>query len=713
MRNGQTGEVAPRRSYSLDEILAEYGRTSVEPAEADLAKKNPASKSAPAHRDERGFFDDDESELVSVSAPEPESGSEDEPVFEQEPEPEPAKMEESKPVTPPISVSDFDEAYRQQQREIRQHRKLVLKNRVRNKHYRYIKKVKQISREASESKRRHEKEEAELLAKRSIGEYITEYSSLARSLAVRKWICLILTLPIIYLSVASQAGLPMPSLLIYINHPYMFLCVQIALLSSVMLCGLDVFTAGLRSLIRLKPDIDSLVFISIFSCFVYTVSVVLFPGWGGYISYAGIASLNMYFAILGRHRVFTARARALRSASEVKNPMAIIREQKAFKGGDCIVKVRTNGISGFVKGLEEQGLSSRLTSVYSVAAVIGLAVVAAVCIGRGEGARVLFYISSISSMIPACALAIGHSLPYGRISKRLLRDGVAIGGSEGLKRLDVKGYAVLTDSDFFGNGAVTLQGYKLFGEITKEAAITYTASILSAAGCGIARQFEDLATREFYTLVEPQEMEYSDYGGIKAVIGYNHVMIGTASYMYRMGLRPSSDVKLRTGVFCAVNMEIIAVFALRYLINDTHRHWVDMLISTKRQPILASRDFNVTPALIDQRFHIKSGHLEYPEIENRLELNSTTRLSDGSFGLLLLRDTLESYVGSIEGCRRLRKISRINSIIGLIASVFGAVIVTYLLFSGAYVSVSPLNVLYYGLLWAIPAFLLSGWVTRY
>jgi len=735
---GASGDSPPRRVYSLEDILAEYGRIPVKSAEkpagkpAEKISDKPAEKSAgrsaekpaekpreaePENGDRQGgsvavITGDDESGGIFTDAPEQEAPDGETP---QEPEKaEPAAEEAKEPEQePPISVSDFDEAYREQQKKIKQHRKLVLKSRLRNKRFRYIKTVQRITREASAAKRQSEKREAELLAGRDIGECISEYTSLSRSLAVRKWIALVLSLPIIYLSIASQAGFPLPPFIVYMNHPYMFLCAQIALLSCVMLCGLDVFTSGLRSIVKLRPDTDSLVFLSVFTCFLYNISVVLFPGWGGYISYSGVAALNMYFALLGKHKLFSARARALRSANDAKSPMAVVREKNAFRGMDCIAKVKTKGISGFIRGLEEQGLSSRLISAYSAAASVGLAVIAVVCMVWGEGERTLFYVSSVSAMLPACGLVIGYYLPYGRVSKRLLRDGVAVGGSEGLKRLDVKGCAILTDSDFFGSGSVILQGYKLFGETAKETAITYTASILSAAGCGIARQFEDLAIREFCTLVEPKEMEYSDYGGIKAVIGYNHVMVGTASYMYRMGLRPPSDVKLRTGVFCAVNMEIIAVFALRYMVNETHRHWINLLVATKRRPVLASRDFNVTPALVDQRFRIKPGHIIYPEIENRLELNSTTRSSDGSFGLLVLRDTLESYVGSIEGCRRLNRIARVNGVIGVISSAFGASLVAYLLFSGAYVSVSPLNVLYYSLLWAIPVFLLSGWVTRY
>ena len=697
------------RSYSIEEILREYGHEPVKPGAFVPGEEPKPAKTAAIVEDEADLvgieveFDEFEEQLEIISAPSAPARV-----------PEAAPLDEPEPVTDPaISLSDFDEAYRQQRKESKQHRRLVLKERVRNKRFRYIKQVKKIAGEIGDERRQRELEEQEKVQSRSIEQYIADYTGLSRSLALRQWAIFIMSLLVVYMSVASQIGLPMPETLVYRNHPYLFLALNIILMGGIMLCGLDVFTSGVRSLLKLKPDMDSLVAIANFLCFLYCVSVVLFPRWGGYISYSGVAALSMFFAVLGRRRVYAAKARVLRSAAKIKEPAALIRREKAYGEDDCIAKVPARNIAGFVRGLEERGRSSQLERLYASAAVAFLIVLSFVCLFRGEGTRLFFYVSSAAAMLPACGLVAGGALPYGRLSKRLMKEGVAIGGGEGIRRLGATGRVVLTDADLFGPQAITLQGYKLFNDFKRDRAITYTASILSSAGCGIARQFKELAIKEFCTLVNPSEMEFSDYGGIKAVIEGDHVMVGTAPYMYRMGMRPPADIKLRTAVFCAVNMEIVGVFALRYLPNEVNRQWIGLLSATGRSPILASRDFNVTPALLEQRFRIKSGQLEYPEIDNRLELNSTLETSDGSFGLLVLRDTLEGYVGGVEGTRRLQRVSGINALLGVIASAFGALSVAMLLLGGSYVAVSPLNTILYSLLWALPVFLFSGWVTRF
>ena len=130
-------------------------------------------------------------------------------------------------------------------------------------------------------------------------------------------------------------------------------------------------------------------------------------------------------------------------------------------------------------------------------------------------------------------------------------------------------------------------------------------------------------------------------------------------------------------------------------------------------PVLAPRDFNITPAMVRQKLKVPVERMEYPPVERRLELTEPGQEHSETLCALLNRDTVEAYSAAIVGCRRLRAAVRSNCILGLIASLAGLVLGYYLTTMQAFASLTPGNVLIFLALWLIPTLLVNGNVNRY
>ena len=64
-----------------------------------------------------------------------------------------------------------------------------------------------------------------------------------------------------------------------------------------------------------------------------------------------------------------------------------------------------------------------------------------------------------------------------------------------------------------------------------------------------------------------------------------------------------------------------------------------------------------------------------------------------------------------KGC--LRQTVRLSAVVSCVGSLIGVLLAYYLTGAGAFASISPLNLLVYLLLWAVPSWLIIGWTDQY
>ncbi len=242
--------------------------------------------------------------------------------------------------------------------------------------------------------------------------------------------------------------------------------------------------------------------------------------------------------------------------------------------------------------------------------------------------------------------------------------------------------------------------------------MAYTATLLRDAGSGISKPFLD-ELRRMGGLTRHAERLCFYEGGLSANIRGDRVLVGSAAFMKLMEIPVSQGLNVRNAVFCAVNGALAGIFALNYNLPDIVFPALEELLQEKVGPVLATRDFNLIPAMLRQRFKLAADRMDFPPVERRRELSDPNQPHSQTLSALLCREGLLPFAEVITAARRLRRATCLGAALCCAGSVLGLLLCAFLTSLSAYSSLSPLNLLIYMLTWLAPVWFLSSWAARY
>ena len=189
-------------------------------------------------------------------------------------------------------------------------------------------------------------------------------------------------------------------------------------------------------------------------------------------------------------------------------------------------------------------------------------------------------------------------------------------------------------------------------------------------------------------------------------------MVGTASFVQRAWIKIPPDIKLKTAVFCVVDSELLAVFAVRYQVTPKADYALNLLEDNGYMPIIAARDFNVTASFIQSRFGISCSDVVYPAANLRGTLSDPS-LELESNGLVVTYGGGDAVAEALVSCRRCKTSTRLSLIFSMISSVIGLLLGVLMAYFGWTEAATPVNLLTYYLLWMIPTLVFAAWVNRF
>ena len=477
-----------------------------------------------------------------------------------------------------------------------------------------------------------------------------------------------------------------------------FLALECALCRSV-------FARGIRLLRHRQLSVELLAFAAALAAGMDSVVRLVSTGRSNAAPYALTACAGLVFALWGNTRTQQGRYDLYRAASMDNSPPYMVTD---VERGAC---KQVGRVPGFYTAAERDSAAvqwqTALLPVFFVASIVfaGLG-----SLGQGRGADFLLNWSAILSAAASLALPLAEALPSSRLALRLHKAGCALAGYAGAERIGCKRCMIVTDADLFPPGTISFNGIKTFGE-EMDRVVAYAATLARASGCGLRRLFDNLLVSEGAHTEPVTDFSFYEEGGFSGNIRGETVILGTAGFMRKMEVQMPPGINLRTGIFLAVDRQLTAVFAVKYHPSDNVDWALRIMRRSHITPVLASRDPNVTPALLKRKFNTKV-KVEYPDLSNRLALSE----QEGGKGLpraLLFREGLLPYAETVAGARRLCRAIRRGTAIALLGSVAGMVLTSYLTSLGCYSLMSPLLLLIFLLLWTLPVFLLDDWVGRY
>ena len=443
-----------------------------------------------------------------------------------------------------------------------------------------------------------------------------------------------------------------------------------------------------------------------FDLFVVLCAVIVdafFAVMQGRTPFCTVASVLLQLALWGRSLLYEARRRSLRAAGNMEEPVAAIREEKAWHGYDCIFRAPGDA-EQFAVQLEMPDAGSRIMRVWApVMTAVTLALSVLTSLRTGE-----HFLWAWSAMLLAsfpAGILIAYAKPFSALARRLYRAGAAIAGWQGARILSGEAGLIVEDADLFPPQNVTQGGMKLYGSRPAPMVIGYANAVVQTAGSGLVPLFEQMMHDQNGRRYTVDTFRRYEGGGLGATIR-DVVLMGSIAFMKLMRVRVPEGTRLKQAVYLSVNGELTAVFALNYAPAESVRAGLSAVLRAgSLVPVLATRDFMITPQFLKLRYKIPPEHIEFPIVEERARLSSQEIPRTGPQGALMARSSFASFAGSVVSARTLRGAAIIAMIVALAGSVLGTALMFFLTFLGSSFSASCWNLFLYTVLWLIPGLL--------
>ncbi|MBR5381544.1 MAG: hypothetical protein IK136_02870, partial [Oscillospiraceae bacterium] len=156
-------------------------------------------------------------------------------------------------------------------------------------------------------------------------------------------------------------------------------------------------------------------------------------------------------------------------------------------------------------------------------------------------------------------------------------------------------------------------------------------------------------------------------------------------------IRVPKGLEARGTVFTAVNGELIAVFVVDFAPANSVKSALVAMQKTKTGMLFAVRDFNVTPHLLEQKFHVSMDNVELISVGDCYKLSADSRPDDMETVAVVCRDGLGPFAEVITKGRMLRLATLIGTGVSVAGGALGVLFMFLMCSKEAFSSASPVN----------------------
>ena len=485
-----------------------------------------------------------------------------------------------------------------------------------------------------------------------------------------------------------------------------FSTAMLALLLGQCLLSYEVYVRGIYQALTLRFDLLSLLALTT----VLVIADGFFAIPAGRVPFCTGVSVALLLALWGVELEKKAKWRTLKTVLSMEKPVAAVKKEKAWHGLDCIFR-REGSLEDFTAMLETPDAAQKVMRVYApIMAVVTvlLALVAAV-----RGANFLWAWSALLLAAMPGGGFIACARPFSILAKRLYQSDAAICGWRGAKILSGESGIVIQDQDLFPAKNISMNGMKMYSDLPIRQVVGYATAVVQAAGSGLLPLFEEVLKNENGRRVTVDSFRQYEGGGLGAEIRGDVVLMGSLPFMRLMGVHVPEGTRIQSAAYISVNKELVGVFALTYEPSGSTRSGLhSVLRSSGLTPILATRDFMSTPALVKKRYKVSAERLEFPIVAERIRLSAANAGDGGKQGALMAKGSFLSFATAVSSGRLLRRAVHSAVLVALLSGILGTALLCVLTYLGSVTAASAINLLLYQLLWLIPSLLITGLVGK-
>lgn len=480
-------------------------------------------------------------------------------------------------------------------------------------------------------------------------------------------------------------------------------------------CGglcFDVLQQGLLQLTNRAPNGDTLALFAAVFTLADGVTLVAAPFREVTLPFFAPCALVLTFHLLGQYCDRSAKFQACRTAASVAQPYVVTQDANVLGGQPAFRKWLglPRGFGSQIRTTSQAEAQFRRLTPVLLAACFALSLVTTVA--HHQPWLVLWSLSALFCAAATLGATLSLALPLRLLGGKLAKLGVALAGWPGL--LAAKGCkaALLLDQDVYPPGTIALTGSRVFGSLSMERTVSYTASVIRASGSGLRYLFDKLLRAEGSSYLPIDKIVMQDTG----LIGQcqdQQILVGNSDFMSRQGIALPPGIKAKDAVFCAVDRELVGMFVLRYTLHPSILPSLQTMIAHRISPVMATRDFNLTPHRLRLWGRLSVDQITFPDLQRRVVLSGPRQIHGTTLVAVLCREGVAPFSQALVASQRIRRAAAFSQWFVHIGACVGVVITAALSSAGALTAMSPWNLSLFLLLWFVPVLMLSLWTTQY
>lgn len=463
----------------------------------------------------------------------------------------------------------------------------------------------------------------------------------------------------------------------------------------VMLLCVDVLIDGVSDFFVASPGAESLVTVA---CIVTSLDAYINAARGSVtagLPFCLITSASLAFALFGRALYRRGMSDTLCTVGSTHLPSGVYSDFGSLSDR-AILKKTPAGTAGFYAKLCEADVSESAYAVYVPLALIASLVFALlVSAVKGRISEFTYCFAAMISVAASFSALTAYALPFRIVARQTRRSGSAVAGWGGACEIYDSDGALITDQDLFPAGKLAMTGIKLFEGVSSQKAIGYTSSLIIASGSGLSSIFSELLRSQGLSLTKVEDFACYEGGGIGAVLRGERVLVGSSGFMKLMGIGVPDKVNMTNAIFTAVNGALIGVFSIEYTPANSVQSALVSMLRSKITLLLAARDFNVTPQMLQQKFKVPLAGIEYIPVEDCYRISDDSIPKGCDTIAVVSRSGLGPFAEVVSKGRQLKTIAELSTLVSLIGSVLGVLIMFFFCWSGSFESASVGNIFLY------------------
>ena len=478
----------------------------------------------------------------------------------------------------------------------------------------------------------------------------------------------------------------------------------LAMLISALL-GSHLMMDSVADILKGRFSVNTLLTITFAACFVDAVFCLMELR----VPCCAAFSLEMTMALwarLQRRNTEIAQMDTMRKAVRLHG---IVRVEDYYEGMDGLLRTEAD-VDDFMETYSKPSNPEIVQNVFAVISLLACIAIAAFAgLRHGLSMGIQIFSTSLLVAVPA-SFFVSISRPMAILEQRLHMVGSVLCGWNGVIDLCGKAAFPLEDQDLFPQGSTKLNGVKFYGDRDPDTVVSYSTALITAAGGGLVPVFQQLL-KSRDGLEHPVD-NFQNYGGggIGGEVCGEPVLLGSLNFLQDMGVEIPEGTMVNQAVYASIDGQLCAVYAISYAkMRSAAAGLVTLSGYSKLTPVMLCGDFMLTESFLRSKFDVKTRRIAFPTRDVRMELKKIQPEPDSPVLALTTREELVSAAYAVTGARALRNATKLGVTIHLIGGILGMLIMLVLAYLGNTELLTPVNILLYQLVWAVPGLLVTEW----